>query len=230
MENPTIVAAGQPIARLVVQQGVQVGKTFPLGRRPVVLGRDEKADISLPDPEVSRLHARISWFETQYVIEDLRSTNGTYLNGALLRTPKPLKSGDKISIGQTVLEFEWLAGEPPHLAAIQTQVLPSEQLPPSATAEPHGATPPPTSTPPATPFPPVATPATPQAQKESSSGLGRCMLIGCGCLVLLALLIMGAFVVVWFASPEWMRELQNLLDQYHIPLQLVLDATGYPVF
>jgi len=76
----------------------------------------------------------------------------------------------------------------------------------------------------------VATPATPQAQKESRSGLGRCMLIGCGCLVLLALLIVGAFVVVWFASPEWMRELQNLLDQYHIPLQLVLDATGHPVF
>jgi pSer/pThr/pTyr-binding forkhead associated (FHA) protein len=208
---------------------MQVGKTFPLGRRPIVLGRDEKADISLPDPEVSRLHARISWFETQYVIEDLRSTNGTYLNGALLRTPKPLKSGDKISIGQTVLEFEWLASEPPHSAASQTQVLPSEQLPPSATAEPHSVTPPPVSKPSVASSSPVATPAAPQAQKESSSGTSRCLLIGCGCLILLALLIVGAFVAVWFASPEWMRELQNLLDQYHIPLQLVLDVTGHPL-
>lgn len=227
MDDQTVVAAGQPLAQLVVQQGVQVGKTFPLGHRPVVLGRDEKADISLPDPEVSRLHARISWLETQYVIEDLRSTNGTYLNGVLLRIPRPLNPGDKIALGQTVLEFEWLAGEPPRVAATQTQVLLSEQPRSSATEEPRSVTQPPTLTPPAVPSPSVATPAAPQEQKESSSGINRCLLIGCGCLVLLAVLIVGAFVLVWFTSPEWMRELQNILDQYQIPLQLVLGVPGH---
>lgn len=227
MDGQTVVAAGQPAAQLVVRQGVQTGKVFPLGHRPVVLGRDEKADISLPDPEVSRLHARISWFETQYVIEDLRSTNGTYLNGVLLRTPRSLNPGDKIALGQTVLEFEWLAGELPHVAATQTQVLPSEQPRPSATAELRSAAQPPTPTPPAVPSPPVVTPAAPQERKESSSGVNRCLLIGCGCLVLLALLIVGVFILVWFAGPEWMRGLQNILDQYHIPLQLVLDVSGH---
>ena len=221
MDDRTVTAAGQPAAQLVVRQGAHIGKVFPLGHRPVVLGRDEKADISLPDPEVSRLHARISRIEAQYVIEDLRSTNGTYLNGILLRTPKPLNHGDQIAMGQTVLEFEWLTGEPPHSAVTQTQTPPSEQPRPSVMAEPHSATQPSPSTPLAMPAPPAATPATPQAQAESSSGLGRCLLIGCGCLVLLTLLIVGAFVFVWFTSPEWMRELQNLLDRYQIPLQLV---------
>ncbi|MCS7260223.1 MAG: FHA domain-containing protein [Anaerolineae bacterium] len=224
MDDQTVVAAGQPAAQLVVRQGVRMGKAFPLGRRPVVLGRDEKADISLPDPEVSRLHARISWFEAQYVIEDLRSTNGTYLNGVLLRAPRPLSHGDKIAMGQTVLEFEWLAGEPSHPAGAQTPVLPLDQPHPAITPEPRSAIQPPTSTSPAAPSPHMATPAAPQEQKGTSSGINRCLLVGCGCLVLLAVLVVGAFVLVWFASPEWMRELQNILDRYQIPLQLVLDV------
>lgn len=222
MDDQTVVAAEQPSAQLVVRQGVQTGKVFQLRRRPVVLGRDEKADVSLPDPEVSRLHARISWFEAQYVIEDLRSTNGTYLNGVLLRAPKPLTNGDQIAMGQTVLEFEWLAGEQLHPVAVQPQPLPAEQPHSPAMAEPQGegVAQPPSPTPPTAPAPSAAAPAAPQARGESSSVVGRCLLIGCGCLILLTLLIVGAFILVWFTSPEWMRELQNLLDQHYIPLQL----------
>lgn len=227
MDDQTVVAAGQPLAQLVVLQGAQVGKTFPLGHRPVVLGRDEKADIPLPDPEVSRFHARISWFKTQYVIEDLRSTNGTYLNGVLLRISRPLNPGDKIALGQTVLEFEWLAGALPYSTEEQTQVLSVERLYSVATAKPREAIQTPTSTPPAAPSPPPATPAAPPEQKESSSGVNRCLLIGCGCLILLGVLIVGAFVLMWFTSPEWMRQLQNILDQYQIPLQLVSGVPGH---
>ncbi|MGQ9500488.1 MAG: FHA domain-containing protein [Anaerolineae bacterium] len=226
MDDRTVVAAGQPSARLVVRQGVQVGKVFSLGRRPVVLGRDEKADVLLPDPEVSRLHARVGWFETQYVIEDLRSTNGTYLNGVLLRTPKPLNHGDKIALGQTVLEFEWLAGASPYPAVAEPQPHPAEQPYPPLAVPSQVATQPPSPMPSVAPSPP----AVPTTQEEASSGTGRCLLVGCGCLVLLTLLFAGAFVLVWFAAPEWMQELQNLLDQYHIPLQLTTVLTDHMLF
>jgi|GEM_PF-5271128 len=230
MDDRTVVAAEQPVAQLVVRQGVQTGKVFPLGRRPVVLGRDEKADILLPDPEVSRLHARISWFEAQYIIEDLRSTNGTYLNGSLLRTPEPLNHGDKIAMGQTVLEFEWLASAPPPSAMAQPPFHAIEQPHPPITEQPHVTSQPPPSTPSATSSSPAAAPAVPAAQVETNSGIGRCLLIGCGCLVLLTLVLVGAFIITWFTVPEWVQELQNLLDEYHIPLQLVRLLTAHLPF
>jgi hypothetical protein len=231
MDDQATVAAEQPLAQLVVRQGVQMGKAFPLGRRPVVLGRDEKADITLPDPEVSRLHARIRWFEAQYVIEDLRSTNGTYLNDTLLRAPKPLNQGDKIALGQTVLEFEWLAGAPPHSTLAEPQLRPAEQPYPPPAAQSQIVTQPPSSAlPSATSSPSGATPGAPTAQEEGSSGIGRCLLVGCGCLVLLALLLVGAFVIVLFTAPEWMQVLQDLLDQYHIPLQLTTLLTIQSLF
>jgi len=182
------------------------------------MGRDEKADISLPDPEVSRLHARISWFGTQYVIEDLRSTNGTYVNGVRLRAPQPLNHGDKIAVGQTVFEFEWLTTIQSYASAAKPQLQPVESPYSPVVAQPEAAP----AVPSATPVIPSsgAASVTSPAQEETSSGTSRCLLIGCGCLVLLTLLFVGAFVVAWFTSPEWMRELQRLLDQYHIPLQL----------
>jgi S1-C subfamily serine protease len=70
--------------------------------RSVVIGRDPAADIFLDDPKVSRPHARI-WVDAAggARIEDMRSTNGTFVNGRRIEEPTPIRGGDAISIGNT---------------------------------------------------------------------------------------------------------------------------------
>ncbi|MBD0329778.1 MAG: ATP-binding cassette domain-containing protein [Thermoleophilia bacterium] len=87
-------------------QGVEV----PLGD-DLVLGRAASGAGALGnDEELSRQHARISRRDGQLVVEDLRSTNGTYLNGWRIPAPQVLNGGDRIQVGRTVLEVHLPAG------------------------------------------------------------------------------------------------------------------------
>ena len=72
----------------------------------VVLGRGQAAEIRIDDPYASSVHARITRQGDVLVVEDLNSTNGTYLNDELLAGPQPLHSGDVIRIGSN--EFTYL--------------------------------------------------------------------------------------------------------------------------
>ena len=72
----------------------------------VVLGRGDRAEIRLEDPFASSRHARVYRQGNILVIEDLRSTNGTYLNEELLETPRPLHPGDRVRIGDSEFTFE----------------------------------------------------------------------------------------------------------------------------
>jgi hypothetical protein len=72
----------------------------------IVLGRGDRAEIRLEDPFASASHARIYEQGNIMVIEDLRSTNGTYLNEELLETPRPLHPGDRVRIGDSEFTFE----------------------------------------------------------------------------------------------------------------------------
>jgi hypothetical protein len=106
MEDQTVMASGWSQAKLVVRQGPQTGTSFPLPPHSTEIGRDETADISLQDPEMSRRHVRISWQEGRYILEDLNSTNGTFLNNTRVTAAQRLSPGDKIRMGQYVLEFQ----------------------------------------------------------------------------------------------------------------------------
>src|SRR5512145_3534165 len=101
--EPTMMGHGRPTATLVIRQGTQAGMSFVISGSQVVLGREEGLDIVLQDPESSRRHSRISWQGGRYVIEDMGSTNGTFVNGLQITTPRPLNPGDSIMIGQTTL-------------------------------------------------------------------------------------------------------------------------------
>jgi pSer/pThr/pTyr-binding forkhead associated (FHA) protein len=68
---------------------------FPLEKGPLVVGRDEAADICIAEPLVSRTHARIERRQEDYFIVDLASTNLTRVNGAAV-TEQPLRDGDEI--------------------------------------------------------------------------------------------------------------------------------------
>jgi len=93
--------------RLVVERapGHDPGMIYDLDA-DVVLGRGDRAEIRLEDPFASSRHAGIYRQGNILVIEDLRSTNGTYLNEELLETPRPLHPGDRIRIGDSELTFE----------------------------------------------------------------------------------------------------------------------------
>jgi hypothetical protein len=93
--------------RLVVERagGHDPGMIYDLDE-DVVLGRGDQAEIRLEDPFASSRHARIYRQGNILVIEDLRSTNGTYLNEELLETPRPLHPGDRVRIGDSEFTFE----------------------------------------------------------------------------------------------------------------------------
>ena len=93
--------------RLVVERapGHDPGMIYDLDG-DIVLGRGDQAEIRLEDPFASSRHARIYEQGNIVVIEDLGSTNGTYLNEELLETPRPLHPGDRVRIGDSEFAFE----------------------------------------------------------------------------------------------------------------------------
>ena len=68
----------------------------------IVMGRGDRAEIRLEDPFASSRHARVYEQGNIVVIEDLQSTNGTYLNEELLQSARPLHPGDRVRIGHDV--------------------------------------------------------------------------------------------------------------------------------
>jgi hypothetical protein len=72
----------------------------------IVLGRGDRAEIRLEDPFASSRHARLYEQGNIVVIEDLHSTNGTYLNEELLQSARPLHPGDRVRIGDSEFTFE----------------------------------------------------------------------------------------------------------------------------
>jgi predicted component of type VI protein secretion system len=94
-------------ARLVVERapGHVPGMIYDIGEG-AVLGRGDVAEIRLDDPFASSRHAQLVLQAGVVVIEDLGSTNGTYLNEELLQGPSPLHSGDRVRIGDSEFTYE----------------------------------------------------------------------------------------------------------------------------
>ena len=91
--------------KLVVTQGALAGTTLSLGDAPVTLGRADDSTLVLTDDYASSRHARLFPSEGTWVVEDLGSTNGTYLGTAKVVRPTPVPVGQPIRIGKTVLEL-----------------------------------------------------------------------------------------------------------------------------
>jgi FHA domain/zinc-ribbon domain len=113
-----VVAADTEVhAKLVIERGNSAGKQFPLSGAGADIGRwdadggifpDIDLDTDDPEAKVSRRHARISLTNGQYLIEDLGSTNGTFVNRGRRLVPgerQPLHDGDEIIVGKTFLRF-----------------------------------------------------------------------------------------------------------------------------
>ena len=96
---------GAPRLRVESAAGLRDGVAYDLSDG-AVLGRGDEVDIRLEDSFASTSHARLLPQGDVVVLEDLGSTNGTYLNGEPLRGPQPLHVGDRIRIGDSEFTFE----------------------------------------------------------------------------------------------------------------------------
>ena len=79
-------------------------KTISYGK-PITIGRDKEASIVLDNPECSRIHTAIRYWDDIFVVRDMGSSNGTHLNGKKIEVAK-LSPGDTIKIGNTELKAE----------------------------------------------------------------------------------------------------------------------------
>jgi predicted component of type VI protein secretion system len=99
--------------QLVMHKGPNPGKIFELVQDELTIGRDITNRIVINDPEVSRKHSRLSLQSGAYVIEDLGSTNGTFVDGQRLIGPHMLRPGETIMLGEKIsLEYEVLGYDP----------------------------------------------------------------------------------------------------------------------
>jgi hypothetical protein len=109
LTNPIPIMPPDPPAdalRLVVNSGPHAGRAFDLPLGELIIGREEGSQIQLDDPKVSHVHAMMRLRGANVTIEDLRSTNGTVVNGVLIERQTPLAPGDRIEVGGVELMLE----------------------------------------------------------------------------------------------------------------------------
>src|SRR5262245_51172214 len=93
-------------ARMVCVAGADLGRAFAVGKKPVVIGRG-LVDLQLHASDVSRQHARMVMRDNAFMLEDLGSQNGTFVNGIRVIEPTSLRVGDRVQIGSTILVFAY---------------------------------------------------------------------------------------------------------------------------
>jgi len=98
-------ARGAP-TRVVILDGSNAGESVPLDGAPLLIGRGPDAAIRLDDDYVSTRHTRIAASGDQWFVEDLGSTNGTYLGTRRLTQPAGVQAGSQIRIGKTTIELK----------------------------------------------------------------------------------------------------------------------------
>jgi pSer/pThr/pTyr-binding forkhead associated (FHA) protein len=104
--NGQATVGGRPVPGiLVVTAGSMAGTRLRLGPGPILIGRAEDSTLVLDDDYASTRHARLVQHGQQYFLEDLGSTNGTYLDRARITAPTPVAVGVPIRIGRTVIEL-----------------------------------------------------------------------------------------------------------------------------
>ncbi len=94
---------GAPHSLTIVEPDTAQGRSFPLSEE-ITVGRAAGCQVTIDDTYVSQLHARVFSRDGQYFVEDLGSTNGTYLNRQKVGAPMQVQRGDRLQVGNTVLE------------------------------------------------------------------------------------------------------------------------------
>jgi serine phosphatase RsbU (regulator of sigma subunit) len=107
--SSTSQAAASPVEHvhyLVVAEGPEHGRIVEVGHQPLTIGRASPADVVLQDIELSRAHCRVQLQDNGIVVQDLGSTNGTFVGGQRLTGPAQLQRGSTVRVGRHVLKYE----------------------------------------------------------------------------------------------------------------------------
>lgn len=224
--------------QLVMQSGPTPGKNYPLDKNEIFIGRDINNDIVISDAEISRKHSRLILGEGSYVIEDLGSTNGTFVNGQRLLGPHSLTAGELIMLGENVgLSFETIGFDVEATVVGSGGASAAEKNGTSTVVESYGpaaAAPEPSSGKPFNPPPAVAMPASEYANQQiptQRKGWSRWFFAGCGCLVVVACLLIIIVSLILVFMPDALETvlcwgvfkditnslLENLGSSYYCP-------------
>ena len=197
--------ADSGVVKLIMRQGPRAGQEYELDKDVYAIGREAGNDLVIEDAQISRHHARLTRQGNSYLIEDLGSTNGTFVNGSRVTEPTLLNNGDMLGLADTVV----LAVEIPLMDVGATVVGQPAGVDSTAVHQPPVTqptfTPPPPqgvaqqprqqSYPPPPPQQQRGTyPPPPAQQPAGSSNNRRMLLIGCGWLVLLVIVVLIALV------------------------------------
>ncbi|ANJ25411.1 FHA domain-containing protein FhaB/FipA [Agromyces aureus] len=105
VSRQTAPPAGDGPLKLVITSGQKAGTEFPLGRDEITIGRSSDSAIIIRDDYTSTHHARMMLWNGQWMLQDLDSTNGTFLNGARVTVPVQIPLGATIKVGATTFEL-----------------------------------------------------------------------------------------------------------------------------
>lgn len=198
--------------QLIMRTGPNPGKVFELSQDEITIGRDIGNNVVVNDPEVSRRHTRLRSQAGGYVIEDLGSTNGTFVNGQRLMGPHMLKSGEQVMLGDRVaFSYEAMQFDPNATLVSGAQAAPAapqetyKVTPPAEYVPPTEPTPSAAEVPPAysgqvppgpEPYAPADEPYTPTYEYEEEPERSRTwMYIVGGCVLLFVCVCLGGFAV-----------------------------------
>jgi hypothetical protein len=171
--------------QLVQRSGPAPGKIYSLTKNEIYMGRDITNDIVINDPEISRKHARLTLQTGGYLLEDLGSTNGTFVDGQRITGSHTMAPGEAIMLGDNVsLAYEVSDYDPEATMAVSQEEMP---VPPAPSPVPYESVPQPapmTTGPISAPPPPPADPT-----EQPASNTRTWVLAGCGCLVIFLCII-----------------------------------------
>jgi len=202
---------GVAFASFLVRSGGLMGQRLPVKTPVVNLGRADYNDIVLPDPSISTSHAKLQRREGVWVLVDLDSTNGTFVEGERVKGEAPLGPGAMVRLGDVQLLFEPVDEKQGVLKGGGTQVLraphssappapPAPAAPPGPPASPARPAPPPPSAAPARPGAAAPGPARPGTKPAPRRPVGQQPppKKGKGCGSSAAVLVIGGAAVVVF--------------------------------
>ena len=180
--------------QLVMKTGPAPGKIFSLQKTEIAIGREAGSDVYVNDVEVSRKHARLLSQFGDYLLEDLDSTNGTFVNGQRISGQRILKTGDTVFLGENVsLSYEEVDFDPNATQVTQPEPEEAAVIDQYETGAPQEAqypsTPPPTyaGQVPASPVEPLV--------PEENNPRRTWLWAGCGCGVVLICILVGSVYV-----------------------------------
>jgi len=99
------LASSENATRLVITSGAKNGSEFPLGHDEITIGRSSDSAIIIRDDYTSTHHARLMQWNGRWMLQDLDSTNGTFLNGSRVTVPTPIPLGATVKVGATTFEL-----------------------------------------------------------------------------------------------------------------------------